>query len=707
MQFFPPLLFGLERPLPRLGRGCAAAIALLAAFSTRADVSLPSIFSSHAVLQRGAGVPVWGKASPAERVSVMIAGVTAATQATADGRWKVTLDLAASSSGPHELVVRGNNQLAVSDVVLGEVWFCSGQSNMEWMLSGADDAAVEIARPANPLLRQFTVKRTTAKTPQDDCVGSWTIASPATSARFSAIAYHFGRKLQQETGSPVGVINASWGGTAIERWLSEQAIAADPALRQAQARAVEREPRFAAELAAYAASGRAWSDRFQRADRETSDHSKFTAPPAAAAPGWQQVEMPEGLAATALPRSGAIWLRRTVRVPERIETIGLERGFLVSIGAFAGFDQLYWNGVKIGESSWAKPPPAVGRRYAVPPALLRPGSEATVALRIFNPLDTGFAVSVPEGAVFLADTADLRGTWQVTTEFALPALSSEELAAYPRSAPRPATVASRLFNGLVAPLAGYGLRGFIWYQGESNTGRAVQYAQTFPALIRDWRAHWGAGDLPFYFCQLANANAKHPQPQESGWAELREAQTHALALPRTGQAVLIDLGEADDLHPRNKREPAERLARLALAHDYGRKIVTTGPVFAAASVDGAAMRVRFQSATTVGGLVARPLPESYRPRSTLPRTVPLHRHSPGGEVEGFALCGADGRWAWADSAVIASDTVVVSSRLVPAPVAVRYAWADNPTCNLYAGAGLPAAPFRTDTFSLSTAQAKF
>ena len=674
----------------------AAGLVLAAASAALADVTLAPLFRDGAVLQRDKPIPVWGRAAAGEKIEVRFRGQTAATVTGADGLWRVTLAPERGETRPAELVVAGRTTVRVVDVLVGEVWLCSGQSNMEWMLSGADDVAAELARPANPLLRQFTVKRSAAKTPQEDCVGTWTSAGPQTSARFSALAYHFGRKLQQELGVPVGVINASWGGTPLEVWLSERAVAADPDLHAAQERAREREPRFAAELAAFVESGRAWDGKFQRADRTPTEPK-----------AWTTIALPAGLANATLPKSGAIWLRRTVRVPARIETIGLERGFLVSFGAFAGFDQVYWNGTKIGESSWAKPPVNGGRRYAVPPALLQPGTEATLMIRIFNPLDTGFALTVPEGAAFLADTFDLRGEWHVATEFALPELPAGALATYPRNAPRAPTLASRMFNGLIAPSAGCALRGFIWYQGESNTGRSVQYATSFPALIRDWRTHWGDDDLSFYFCQLANANAKHAQPRESGWAELREAQSRTLALPRTGQAVLIDVGEQDDLHPRNKREPAERLARLALVHDYGHKVATTGPVFAAATVEGATMRVRFATATTTGGLVARPLPELYRPRSTSPRTVPLRRHSSGGEVEGFAICGADRRWVWADAARIDSDTVIVSSREVPAPVAVRYAWADNPTCNLYNATGLPAAPFRTDAFPLSTVNAKF
>ncbi len=683
-----------------------AGAALVFATTALADVTLAPLFRDGAVLQRDKPLPVWGRSAAGEKIEVRFHNQIVTTAADADGRWRVVLKPERTATQPAELTVTGKNMLRVTNVLVGEVWLCSGQSNMEWLLSGADDAAAEIARPANPLLRQFTVKRSAARTPAEDCVGTWMAAGPETSARFSAVAYHFGWKIQHETGVPVGVINASWGGTPIEFWLSEPAVARDPELHAAQQRALVREPQFAAELRAFGESGRAWAEKFQRSDRvsDSTEIAKFTGTPVAGAEGWTRVVLPEGLEKAALPKSGAIWLRRTVRVPERTETIGLERGFLVSFGSFAGFDHVYWNGTKIGESSWQKLPPG-GRRYAVPPALLRPGADATVAIRIFNPLDTGFALTVPSGAAFLADSADLRGEWQVTTEFALPPLPPGALAAYPRHPPLAPTIASRMFNGLIAPLAGSALRGFIWYQGESNTGRAVQYATTFPLMIRDWREHWGAGDLPFYFCQLANANAKHAQPRESGWAELREAQSRTLALPNTGQAVLIDVGEEDDLHPRNKRDVGERLARIALARDYRKTVAESGPVFAAAAIEGARARVRFRS--TDGGLVARPLPDTYRPRSTLPRTVPFHRHSTGGTVEGFAICGADRRWVWADTARIEGDTVIVSSREVSAPVAVRYAWADHPTCNLANGAGLPAAPFRTDAFPLSTAEARF
>lgn len=661
--------------------------------SLGAAVRLPSIFSDHAVLQRGAAVPVWGKAAAGERVKVTVAGKSAEVAAEDDGKWRVQLDLSAATEGPHQLVIEGSNRVVVDDVVIGEVWLGSGQSNMEWMLSGADDKAVELARPRNPRLREFTVKRSMAAEPRDDCEGRWRVAGPDTSAEFSALGYHFSRILLEKTQAAVGVINASWGGTPIEYWLSAETIAADVELAAAEARIRKKGASFAQDMPAYVARGEAWSEEFAREDRHPLEPKQ-----------WRTVTISEGLAEADLPKSGAIWLRRTVRVPEQIETIGLDRGFLVSMGVYSGFDQLYWNGVKVGETSWKKPPAGGTRRYPVPSKFLQPGKEATIALRIFNPLDTGFALNTQIGA-FSADTVDLRGEWQVGVEFELPALSAAARTTYPRNVPRAAIAASRMFNGLIAPLVGYKVRGFIWYQGESNTPRAAQYERAFPALINDWRRRWGDERLPFYFCQLANAKLKRSEPGDSTWAELREAQARALSLPATGMAVLIDIGEEADDHPRNKREAAERLARLALADIYKQPVVARGPTFESVRLEGAVVRVSFRDAE--GGLVARPLPERYQPRSTQPGTKPLARHSSSGAIEGFALCGSDDRWHWADTATIDGAGVRVQSRHVPAPVAVRYAWADNPTCNLYNGAGLPAVPFRTDHHRRITENEKY
>jgi sialate O-acetylesterase len=263
---------------------------------------------------------------------------------------------------------------------------------------------------------------------------------------------------------------------------------------------------------------------------------------------------------------------------------------------------------------------------------------------------------------------------------------------------------SLLFNAMIHPLLPYAIKGVIWYQGEGNAVRSWQYRTAFPLLITDWRAQWKQGDLPFYFCQLASFEARQPQPGDNAWAELRDAQSAALKLPKTGQAVLIDIGEANDIHPRNKKDVGERLAKIALANDYGKDIPFSGPVYQSFKVDGGGIRLNFIH--TDGGLVARPLPPTYDVQTLTGTTAPLGRNSPNSELEGFAICGDDRKWVWAD-AKIEGDTILVVSAEVPAPVAVRYAWAGNPTCNLYNGAGLPASPFRTDDFPATTRDEKW
>jgi sialate O-acetylesterase len=257
---------------------------------------------------------------------------------------------------------------------------------------------------------------------------------------------------------------------------------------------------------------------------------------------------------------------------------------------------------------------------------------------------------------------------------------------------------------MIRPLIPYGLRGVIWYQGEANVSRAEQYRTAFPLMISDWRKHWGKGDLPFYFCQLANYQAKEKVPGESALAELREAQTHALSLPRTGQAILIDLGESEDIHPRNKKDVGERLARIALAKDYGKSVPFSGPTLSSSKFENGRAMLTFSN--TDGGLAAAPLPEKEILVSKTGKTAPLQRNSPQSQLEGFAICGSDQVWYWAD-AKIEGETIIVQSDKVPEPVAVRYAWANNPTCNLINGAGLPAGPFRTDDFPRKTAGLKY
>lgn len=496
---------------PSPARSLAALLALSLAMPLAAAVRLPALFSDGMVLQREVALPVWGWAGPGERVAVELAGRKASAVADASGVWRANLD-ALPAGGPHELVVSGANRLSVADVMIGEVWFASGQSNMEWILKETDEAAAEIAASANPRVRVFRVQRAVADAPRDDVEGKWLVASPAISGWMSAVGYYFAKKLSADLGVPVGVINASRGSAQIIPFIPRPAIDASPL--------------FAADLAK-------WDEAVVRFPARKAAYETRLAE--AAASGGKKPDYPYG-----------------------------------------------------------------------PGHYNQPGG---------------------------------------------------------------------LYNGMVAPVVPYAIRGFLWYQGEADAKRAAQYAGTFPLLIQSWRAAWGREDLPFLFAQVAAYKA--PQsgfpPDGLDRAILREAQAGALSLPATGMVVTLDVGGPDSQeHPRNKRPVGERLARLAGNVAYGRAEVVNGPAYLAHKIDGGAIRVAFRPGTA-GGLAARD----------------------GDAITGFSVAGAD-RVFHPAAARVEGETVRVSSDAVKAPVAVRYAFSNDPVCNLVNAAGLPAAPFRTD-----------
>lgn len=659
-----------------------------------ARVTLPALFSEHAVLQRSDRVPVWGQADPGERVTVSFGAASGSGVAASDGRWRVWLDLSAAPGEAGELTVEGRDRLTVADVIVGEVWLCSGQSNMEWSLAASAGAEEEIARPANPHLRQFLVKRSGPAKPLDECEGRWTVAGPGTVAKFSGVAYYFGQHVARGTGRAVGLISASAGGTPIEAWMSAETIAQDAGWQAGVAATERAEREYPERLQQHVAAVEAWLAKYDRRDRPAAAVAEFVGPAARGA-AWRPTEIVEALDGAGLPDGGAIWLRKKVIVP-RVEAVGLERGFQLSLGVMRGADTVYWNGRKIGGTDITAPGALSLRRYQVPPELLEREREATLTIRLFYP-HGGPSLTVPNDPPLVANSVPIDGMWEVRVEFALEPLRDGKVAPFPTPPARPRAAPSRSFNGMIAPLVPYALRGAIWYQGEANVARAAHYPNSFALMVNDWRARWERGDFPVYFCQLPNYNAKHAEPRESGWAAFREQQARCLAVPATALAVTIDLGAERELHPRNKRDVGERLARLALARTYGQAIADRGPTMRAATREGPSWRITFDHVAS--GLVARTLPATHAPDSLRPdRTRPLVARRPFGSLEGFAICSEDRRWHWA-GATIDGDSVVVSSPAVANPVAVRYAWADNPTCNLYNHAGLPATPFRTDTFS--------
>ncbi len=684
-------------------RRLAFALAVSWSGLCQAQPELPAIFSEGMVLQRSDSTPVWGNANPGELLTITLGTLRTETRADASGQWRTDLDLAGVERGPFELKIESpGGKLSIPNVLVGQVWLCSGQSNMAFTLNRVLDADKEIAGSANSEIRQFEVSRRASPSPLPLLdKGSWETADPKTSGGFTAVGYFFAKAIHSETGEPVGLINATWGGSPVETWISYASLSTNPKTKAAADTMREEWEGFPERRREYAKRLREWAAKHGRADRKEADPKEF-AGVGVSTEGWTPVSLPGKPATAGLPDSGALWLRRTLSIPDSMAGKSLP----VTIDDIYQFDAFYWNGELVGQtdldnqkgerkegagSAYAKT-----RYYKVPANLVRAG-ENTLAIRLFTPF-SGFRIG---GGRFQGESSQrvsFAGEWMAKSEFSLPPLegaAAEETPGLLTSAPREIYVPSALFNGMISPLLPYGIQGVLWYQGESNADGAAEYGMLFEMLISDWRKQWGRGDFPFYFCQLPAHKRKQSEPVENGWAELREAQASVLKLPNTAQAVLVDLGEADDIHPRDKTPVGERLAAIALDRNYHKPRPHSGPVYKSHRIEGRRIRIDFTE--TEGGLQALPLPETYLLKSHPKEEEKLIRNTPGSQLEGFAICGKDQKWVWAD-ARIEGDTVVVESPRVPEPVAVRYAWANNPTVNLVNAAGLPAAPFRTDDF---------
>jgi len=524
---------------------------------TAAELKLPSIISDNMMIQVDREIPVWGWTKPGRRVEVSLGGSTARRSASAavfdvgatttadkSGKWMVKLGKLRPAGMVCRMTIKaGDETETISNILIGEVWVCSGQSNMQFSVRGARNSKEEIAAAKFPKIRLFTVTRKATPEKQSNCSGQWLVCSPKTVERFSAVGYFFGRALHKNLKVPVGLINTSWGGTRVEAWTDPAVVKACPQAK---------------ELVAW------WDKKIATFDPAKSDATR-------------KKRMDAHRAAIAA---------ETKRIAEA---------------------------KKAGKT-------VKRRRMRAPRAPLNP----------------------------------------MTTQH------------------RP----GNLYNGMIAPLVPYAIRGAIWYQGESNAKRAYQYRTLFPLMINNWRKAWGQGDFPFLWVQLANFRKRNQTPVDDDWAELREAQSMTLSLPNTAQAVTIDIGNGSDIHPKNKQDVGKRLALAARKVAYGQDIVHSGPKFVSMRIDGENAVLKFKHVG--GGLVAK---------------------DPKGELEGFAIAGADKKFIWAYARFTRSGygsdrdknhTVWVSSKSISSPVAVRYAWSANPECNLHNKEGLPASPFRTD-----------
>ena len=640
------------------------------------DVRLPALFTDNMVLQREREIPVWGWANPGGEVSVSIAGNTATAEVGEDGKWRTNLP-ALPAGGPYEVKISGQESKALKNVLVGEVWICSGQSNMEMPVMvgnyGVKNGRKEISEANHPNIRLFTVPKITEATPQEDFeADGWVECSPETVPAFTAVGYFFGRHLHKQLGVPVGLIHSSWGGTVAEAWTSEVGLATIQDFRNVLPEVKGLVENYQSLQETREAKVREWVEALDDCDLGSDRESAPWAEPDLDASDWGSMDLPCIWEDAGLPDyDGYLWFRKEIEIP------GSWRGkdLVLNLGPVNDWDRTFFNGRKVGGIE--VPGKLVEKReYTIPADLVADGKNV-IAVRVYDMGNKG-GICGEKKELRLEVKGDpmssisLAGAWRYKEGSNEKTRSAEPKIPFAASSIQ--NTPTVLFNAMIAPLVPYGIRGAIWYQGESNASRAYQYRTLFPTMILDWRRHWAQGDFPFLFVQLANFLPVDPKPVESDWAELREAQLHTLAFPKTGMACAIDIGEEKDIHPKNKQDVGKRLALAARHIAYGETdLVFSGPIYRFMEVETGKIRLHFDHVG--GGLVAKD----------------------GNELTGFAIADKAGKFVWAE-AEIDGDTVVVSSPKVPEPAAVRYGWANNPVCNLYNKEGLPASPFRTDSW---------
>lgn len=640
----------------------------------QAKVQLPSVFSDHMVFQQKTNAAIWGKTEPGKTITICTTWSRARYTSKADelGNWKIMV-ATPSYGGPYAVTISDGEPLILMDVLIGEVWLCSGQSNMEMPLAGwgkINNYEQEIASAKYPFIRLLQVDHVASNFPLDDAKvanSGWKPCIPQYVAEFSSVAYFFAREIYNKTKVPVGLIHTSWGGTIAEAWTSASTLKTIPDFVKAVDKIEHADkgktgPSYEQQLAA-------WEKLVLEKDAGLVQGKPAWIASSLDASSWKSMSLPTVWEQAGMPEfDGVVWFRKMVTIPEGWAGKELK----LNLGTIDDNDLTFFDGAQIGQTNGYNVP----RSYTIPANKTKAGTFALV-VRVFDGAGGGgiygdknsLSLVAPDGARLSLD-----GEWQYSVGMNLKDIAAMPV---PDNGPNRPTV---LYNAMIHPYLQFPIKGVIWYQGESNADRAHQYRTLFPAMINDWRKQWGLGDFPFYFVQLANFMKAEAEPVPSAWAELRDAQLGALSLPNTGMAVAIDIGNAADIHPKNKQDVGKRLALIALAKNYGVKIPCSGPTYRSAKIEAGTIKLSFSDAE---GL----------------------KSSDGGALKGFAIAGADQKFHWA-KAEIKGKQVVVSSTEVANPVAVRYAWANNPVCNLVNGAGLPASPFRTDEWKDSTASAK-
>lgn len=636
-----------------------------------AQIKLPKIIRDSMVLQRNTQVKLWGWASPQEKITIDFLNKKYKTTADEKGNWKVLLP-AMQAGGPYTMTIEGKNKITLHDILIGDVWFCSGQSNMvHQMKLHSVRYASEIAKADYPEIRQFWVPtRANLQTPLDSLsFGYWKSANPKNVRDFSAVAYFFAKKLYEKYHVPIGIVNASVGGTPIEAWMSEEALSDFPILLKT----VENN------------KDTAYTHRIEKANRhpnwEKIRHQDkglngpkpwYKTAYNPSSEQWRQIGIPgywedQGIR----DLNGVVWYRKEIEVPSSMTG----KPAKVFLGRIVDADALYINGKQVGNTTYQYPQ----RRYAIPSHLLKPGKNLFV-VRVSNYSGKGgFVPDKPYSLIAGKDTIDLKGYWQYKVGEVFP--QQEDVSNGVKFLAQNEPTA--LYNAMVAPIINYTIKGMVWYQGASSVNRAAQYGSLLQALIKDWRKKWQEGTLPFVYVQLPGYGDYNYYPSESRWALLREGQRSALSVANTAMAVTIDLGEWNDIHPDRKKPVGDRLARAAEKIAYGEDMVYAGPVYQSSKIEKNKIIISFSH--TGSGLI-------FKDSS-------MSSPAPGQVVGGFSIAGADKKFEWAKAKIIAPNKIVVWNDDIKHPVAVRYAWADNPISPcLLNKEGLPASPFRTDAW---------
>ncbi|PXV66330.1 sialate O-acetylesterase [Dysgonomonas alginatilytica] len=626
-------------------------LTLFCVVNGRASVKLPALISDGMVLQRDTELKLWGWASVGESIEISFLNKSYKTTADANGKWEVTLP-PQKAGGPYQMQI---NNISINDILIGDVWLCSGQSNMETPIRRVLDLYKdEVSLINNPYIRHLKTPLKYNFTGVSDDIngGSWKSATPENILDFSAVAYFFAKELYDKYKVPIGLLNSSVGGSPVEAWLSRDALKQFPSYLQIA-------DQFA--VAGYIDSIRTrekkmesnWYSTLNKNDKGVSNWFKSDLNTS----DWGTISLPGYWADKGVGNiNGSFWFRKDFEVPASM----VGKPAVLRLGCIVDSDSTYINGEFVGTISYQYPP----RIYTIPLGLLHEGTNS-VTLRVINSIGKGgFVEDKPYQIIVGDELINLTGEWKYKLGAEMSPLKPQTFFQYNPMG---------LYNGMIAPLINYPIKGVIWYQGEANTSRPAEYSTMLSALINDWRTKWNKPDLPFIITQLPNFMKVEKQPSESNWAMLREAQSKVLEIPNTGMAVTIDLGEWNDVHPLKKKEVGYRLALPAMKIAYGdKKIISSAPVYNNMVIEGDKIILSFKEIGN--GFAANE------------------------KLKGFAIAGKDKQFVWAD-AKIEGNKIIVSSDKVKNPVAVRYAWADNPEgANLRNKESLPSSPFRTDNW---------